>query len=344
MSTTHANILYYDCSVINNSDDETDAIINDSRGNAIIKIPENWEMSVIRFDLTTSLIPPSTIDMFPGAVLGVLSPSLLSFTMRFAGLDTQVFVQNDTLGQIFGIDRLLDQMNVALLTIHTGLIAPASSTPPILAFNPLTQLITMYYESVYSTVGDIELWCNFPTRQKLSALPIETFAGFNRPLGKDFRLCFTCGSTKNEPLVRDGLPFITNVIPNPMLSVSQEAIVMSAWNTIRSIKLITNSIPIKSELQPSSILLLDQGNFSVSESAVISDFLMMGIDNPISDRISIEYLPSGEYRMIDLSGRQELTRINIQAFFTNIDGSVLPVRIPPKGIFSVKLMFRRVSD
>lgn len=342
---TDAHVFYYDCQIVNNSDAPAKAEINDTRARAVLDVPEEWEMSVVRFDLNTSLIPPSSIPMAPGAVLGVLSPSELSFTFRYLGVDTQAFVQNDTLGEIFGIDKLLDQMNTCLAGLHAGLAPPpASSQPPILAYDPLTQIITMYFEDVYATVGDIEVWCNFKTREKLTALPIETFAGFNQPLGKDFRLCFTCGSAKNGPPlvagIRDNFPVITNIIPDPMRYIAQEAVVISSWNTTRSIKLVTASIPVIAEMEPRTTQLTGQGSFSNTTSNTISDFLMSSIDNPLADRIMIEYLPTASFRMVALQGRQELTRINIQALFTTLNGQTNPVFIPPNGIFSVKLMFR----
>ena len=343
------HVRYYDSTVVNNESFPVKAEINDLRGKAILDNPSEWEMSVVRFDVNTSLIPPSTIPMVGTPVVGVLSDSELTFTMRYLGSDTQLAVQNDTAGEIFGFDRLLDQMNTALATLHTGLAPPpASSTPPILAFNPDTQLISMYYEAVYATVGDIELWINFKTREKLPAIPIETFAGFNQPNGKDFRLCFSCGSAKNSPIlvggVRDGQPVITDVIPDPMRVISQEAVVISSWNTVRSIKLITNSIPIVSEMEPSTSQLTDQGGTTSNVSNTISDFLLSSVDNPLVDRLTLEYLPTAEYRMIALLGRQALTNVQIQAFYTDLTGTTRPVLLPPNGVFSCKVMFRRKID
>lgn len=343
---TDSHIKYYDTGIINNTDQARPAVIDDLRSKAIIDYPDQWEMSVVRFDLTTSLVPPSTIPMVGTPVLGVLSDSELSFTMVYLGVDTQVFVQNDTAGQIFGIDRLLDQFNVCLATIHGGLAPPpASTTPPVLAFDPVDQLITMYFENAYAVAGDIELWCNFKTREKLQALPIETFAGFNQLNGKDFRLCFTCGSAKNSSVLVAGVradhPVITNVIPDPMREIAQEALVISSWNTTRSIKLITQTLPIVSEQTPKTLLLSQQGSSTLATSNTISDFLLSNIDNPLTDRVSIEYLPTAEYRMYSLQGKSALTNVNIQAFFTNVDGKQSPVMIPPNGSFGVKLMFRR---
>lgn len=337
---------YYDTTIVNNELFAVPAVINDTRGQHIIETPEDWEMSVVRFDINTSLIPPSTIPMSPGAVLGVPSASLLSFTMVFGGVDFQTFLLNDTLGQIFGISKLLDEINACLLSTFTAIIgAPAETTPPFLSYDSATQLITMYYEGAYATVGDIELWSNTPMREKLIALPIVEFAGFNQPNGKDFRYSFTSGARKNANLlvagVRAEYPVGTNSIPDPMFYVPQEAIVISSWNTARSIKLISSSLPIVAQAEPNNFNITQQGGFSTSSTQTISDFLLSNVDNPIADRLSIEYLPTAEYRMISLGGREPIVRIQIQAFFTTLTGEILPILLPPNGIFGVKILFRK---
>ena len=341
--TTHK---YYDSTVVNNELFAVSATINDIRGQHIIEYPEDWEMSVVRFDINTSLIPPSSIPMSAGAILGTPSPSLLSFTMVFAGTDFQTFLLDDTLGEIFGISKLLDEMNICLLTVFGSIVgAPIETTPPMLVYESATQLITMYYEGAYATVGDIELWSNTPMREKLVALPIVEFAGFNQLNGKDFRYSFTSGARKNAPLliagVRNEYPVETNTIIDPMMYVPQEAVVISSWNTARSIKLISSSLPIIAQSEPNNFNISQQGGFSSTSTQTISDFLLSNVDNPIADRLSIEYLPTAEYRMISLGGREPIIRIQIQAFFTTLTGQILPIMLPPNGIFGVKLMFRR---
>jgi hypothetical protein len=340
------DIIYYDGTVINNETFAVPASINDIRGQHIIETPEDWEMSVVRFDIDMTLVPPSTIQMLPGAVLGVLSPSLLSFTMRYNGVDFISFVQNNTLGEIFGFDKLLDEMNVCIAGLFAGLAPPPVETnPPILAYNPITQLITMYFDHAWNTTGSIELWSNALTREKLLALPITTFSGFNQTNGKDFRYSFTSGNVRNaDSLVaakRSNYPLSTNLIPDPMLYSSQEAITIANWNTTRSIKLLTTSLPIISQLEPQFSNITQQTAFSSASSQTISDFLLSNTDNPISDRISVEYLPLSEYRMISLMGKESIRRIQIQAVFTSLSGIQLPILLPPNGIFSCKLLFRR---
>jgi hypothetical protein len=339
------DLIYYDGTVVNNESFAVPATINDTRGQHIIEVPEDWEMSVVRFDIDTTLVPPSTIPMQPGAVLGVLSSSELSFTMRYLGVDTQAFVQNDTLGEIFGFDKLLDQMNATLAALFAALAPPPAQTDaPFLAYDAETQLISLYFDGAWRTAGTIELWSNTATHDKLIGLP-ATFAGFGQPSGKDYRYLFTGGNVRNAPTLvagrRAGFPVSTDSINDPMMFSTQEAITIANWNTTRSIRLLSTSLPMISQIEPQFTNITQQSAFSTASSQTISDFLLSNTDNPISDRLSIEYLPTAEFRMIALMGREPIRRIQIQAVYTTLNGQQFPVLLPPSGVFSFKLLFRR---
>jgi hypothetical protein len=45
--------------------------------------------------------------------------------------------------------------------------------------------------------------------------------------------------------------------------------------------------------------------------------------------------------MVSLGGKEAIKRVQISAFYTDLKGDERPVLLPPNGIFSVKLMFRR---
>lgn len=339
------DLVYYDGTVVNNELFALPATINDTRGQHIIEVPEDWEMAVVRFDIDTTLIPISTIPMAPGAVLGVASPSLLSFTMRYLGVDSLIFVQNDTLGEIFSFSQLLDQMNTTLATLFAALAPPPAQTDaPFLSYDSTTQLITMFFDGAWRTAGTIELWSNTATHDKLIGLP-TTFAGFNQANGKDFRYLFTDGNVRNAPTLsagrRAGFPVATDAINDPMMFSQQEAVTISNWNTTRSIRLLTTSLPIIAQIEPSFSNITQQSGFSSASSQTISDFLLSNTDNPLSDRLSIEYLPTAEYRMISLMGREAIRRVQIQAVFTMLDGEERPILLAPNAIFSCKLLFRR---
>jgi hypothetical protein len=205
--------VYYDTTIVNDKVFPIPAAINDIRGETIVFHPESWEMSVVRFDINTQLIPATTIEMEPGAVQGVNSPSLLTFTMVLGGVPIIKPVQNDSLGNLFGIQKLIDEMNLAINGVYGALTLPVPTTPPVLYYDSVRQRIQMYFEDTWAA-DTIEFYCNTACRQFLFGLPAE-FKGFSQPDGKDFRISFQ-GNAKNASTFRDNFPVATNGIPDPM--------------------------------------------------------------------------------------------------------------------------------
>lgn len=349
----NSEIIYYNASITNNESFILNAETNDTRNQAIINNVEHWEMSVVRFDLNSTLMPPAIVPMpIPAVPPPFRSPTDLTFTMIYLGTIIQRPVLAGTYdysgksGFIFTYDLLLREFNATLALIFSLLPAGhAETTPPIFIFDPKTQLIKLYYEKAYSNVGAIELWCNSATHDKLYSIPVSIFAGYNQPNGMDFKIDFGHSSAINEPLliagVRNGLPMSTNVIPDPMLSNTQEVISTQSWNGVRAIILTTTSLPIQTEYLPNTTQASQQGSISSASAMIISDFLLSSETNPVADRIGVEYLPISEFRMISLVGNGSLSRISIQAFYQLTNGIILPVQLPPNGSFSVKIMFRK---
>lgn len=346
----NSDIVYYNASVRNNENFLIPISINDIRAESIIDVPEDWEMSVVRFNISSHSIPVTTIQMLPFAQEGIPCPSILTFTLRFNSVDYQGNVLLDTFRPNAGValinqaTSLLDAMNDCIQLLFSSIVGtPSVTIPPKFAYDPDTELITMYYQQNYVAIGDVELYSNLQTNDYLTTLPID-FIGFDQPNGKDVKYLFGTGSAKIAPNrvsnVRAGFPHITNGILDPMFYVSQEAMVMASWSNIINIYLTTQNIPIISEYVPKSINSSDV-NFSSSFQNIISDFVLSPSENPIKDRVKIEYLPTAEYRMMSLRGREPLKRIQIQAWYTIESGDTLPILLRPGAFFSCKLLFRK---
>ena len=55
----------------------------------------------------------------------------------------------------------------------------------------------------------------------------------------------------------------------------------------------------------------------------------------------MEYLPTAEYRMIQLGGREPIMRVNLQAWWTDFSGNSYPIELSESGSFSAKVLFRK---
>lgn len=350
-SNAGSDIIYYNASIYNDTDTPKPVGIIDTRGSSIIDIPDEWEMSVVRFDATNlHLIPIGCIYMQPGAVQNVLSPSYLSFTMTYLGVDYREYVLFDRyipeydMGSIKSYQELLNRMNVCIALIFSLLPpGPSVTTPPVLVYDPITQLISFYFEENWTLVSDVLLYGNISTHDLLFSMPI-IIGGFNQINGKDVQFDFNNGYIKSGPSLvgakRDNFPYITNSIPDPMLYMSQEALSISSWGNIRSIYLTSSTLPIYSDLIPLSSN-IGASTYSDNNINMISDYIFDINSNPFSDRIKIEYLPSSEYRMLSLRGKESIKRIHIDVYFTLPNGRNIPLLIEPNASFNIKLMFRK---
>jgi len=345
------NIVYYNASIYNNTIYPIPVGIVDTRGTSIIDSPQEWEMSIIRFDATNlHLIPIGCLYMQPGAIEGVLSPTFLSFTMTYLGVDYIQYVLFGRyislfdMGSIKSYQEILDRMNICIVAIFASLpIGPSVTTPPMLVYNTETQLISFYFEENWSLVSDVLLYGNISTHDLLFSMPI-IIGGFNQINGKDVQFNFKNGYIKSAPSLvagkRDNFPYITNSIPNNMLYMPQEALSISSWGNIRSLFLTSSSLPIYSDLIPFSANVSDL-SFSNNSINMISDFVFNIETNPMSDRIKVEYLPTAEYRLLSLRGKEPIKRIQIDVFYTLPNGRNIQLLIEPGASFNVKIMFRR---
>jgi hypothetical protein len=171
------------------------------------------------------------------------------------------------------------------------------------------------------------------------------FFGYNNPSGLDYRLQLESSIAKALPPVgvaRAGLPVRVQGIPDPAQSISQQGVSLASMNGVRSV-FVTTTMPINNENLPTTTAGAQNVGTSSNALPILSDFLL-GADpaaNPVVDRITVEYLPTAEYRMVQMRGEGSLDRVDLKFWYTLFDGRVFEVLLPPGGFASAKIMFRR---
>ena len=150
-------------------------------------------------------------------------------------------------------------------------------------------------------------------------------------------------------------PGSTNVVPRfdlngvdlrlPVIQVPQETSTLALFNPIASIVFSTSLIPIiPTNTSPPMIYgdnstnLISGGNNS-NLTNIITDF-----EIPVSDlnqyRPSIEYVPSTEYRLIDMNKLINLNQVDIAVFWKTHYGNYIPFRLQPGCAAHLKILFR----
>lgn len=351
------SIVYFNLSLFNPLTATTSipASIIDTRSTAIIDDPDNWEMSVVRFDVSSQLVPPMILPMAngvpppPPAMQPAFVPTQLSVTLSFGGVDSTAPVQIPyggpaTFGYVFSFDELTSDINAAFAAAFAGLVAPPKGAlPPFLYFDPISQMFRLIFQVAnYGVNPLIEIWVNTNTYKYLDSMP-AFFSGLGQPSGKDFRIQVERTSSVSLPSPPGpGFPVLAQAYTNSAY-LTQAGPSLASTNGVRSVFISSNLLPINPEGLPTTSTPGQNVSYSSNSTPILSDFLLSTNpdSNPVVDRISISYLPTAEYRMIQLRGRSPIKQVDIKFFFTLFDGSVKELLIFPGGYCSAKILFRR---
>lgn len=344
-----STLKYYNAALFNPpSGRSIPAAVYDTRSQAIIERPEDWECSVVRFDVSANSLPPMVLPMPGPPTVGANVPSSLQVVLRHAGVDYAAIVNIEVLatfayGFMYSFDELTKRINAAFAAAFAVIPGPPSTAAPVIVFNPLTQLFVLYFQDTYVTAGaPIEIYVNSQLYRYILSMP-AAFFGHNAPGGKDYRLDVSTTSAVTLPNPPGpGFPVVIQA-NGAQRSITQVAPSLASCNGVRNI-FITTSMPINSESLPTSPGVAQNANTSSNSLPILTDFLLSTdpAANPVQDRISVSYLPTAEYRMIQMRGQEALNRIDMKFFFGLFDGSIQELYIPPGGYCSAKILFRRV--
>ena len=341
-SRTSQDVVYYNATLVNNTTGRIAADIQDGRSVAIVDVPEQWEMSVVRFDIDSILLP---VALFP---MGTGNNTQLSFTFRSSGINYgPYYVQSlDPTGFVQSIALGTEMINDLFTTVWPLIGGSKPPFPPQLVWDPITQLFRLYFTPEYTTTyNDFAIYMNEVAYKYLYAFP-SIIIGPAEPLNKDV-LLFTWNAkfVQTAATSRVGLPL---TLQSPgyypagnLVYLEQSAKSISNWAAVRTIYLTTSSMPIQRESIPGSVGFRQNGSTSSNSIPMITDFIIPQDQNPMEAHSRIEYLPTAEYRMISLGGRESIYQVSLQAWWTSYSGNAYPMQLPPNGVFSAKIMFRR---
>jgi hypothetical protein len=123
------------------------------------------------------------------------------------------------------------------------------------------------------------------------------------------------------------------------VAANQEYSTLSLLSPVMSIVFTSNDIPVSPNNISDPLLFYQNRNASTGSvsgitNSIITDFTVDGIYNP-----SITYYPSSQYREVDLIGDAPLNSININVYWTNTLGQLIPFRLLSGATATVKMVF-----
>jgi len=320
----NADNIYYNVRLNNNLPlSSMPVVFYENRVQPIMNKPDDYELAVVRFKLSTLGLP----------ILIWASQPLLSVTLTHDGVDYTTpltFINNGTANSVYGnsifnFQEFLNIINLALQTSYDNLKIgfPLSSItkPPFLLIDHPTNAVYFAVEPAYI----------FPIGPDVFSTQIY----FNEALYFFFpalQAFATSDQVKTYQIIVQDLLVNTSVIQTvPYLIMKSDYPIFALWNDYQSISFESNTIPIVPENQPAQTNVI---------TALVTDFEPLEEEN---NRTSFQYFPQGPLRYYSLSSPVPLSQIDIRVYWQDRFGNSFPLYLPFGQVCTVKLLFRKKS-
>jgi len=126
--------------------------------------------------------------------------------------------------------------------------------------------------------------------------------------------------------------------------MTQDYSTVQQWSPFTNITLLSNSLPFRSEwVSGGNTTQQRQGQTGVKSQIfrpILTDF-EIDLNTGFETRSFIHYVPTAEYRRIDLIGNTPIINIDIQVFWKDNYDNFYPVMIPAHQEVSIKILFER---
>lgn len=323
--------IYYNVSIINDSPNFVAAYVNQTRTTNIIDKANEYRLAVVRFKIPTLTVP---IFVFPtiNGNPNIPNNNFYSITLSYLGVDYLryiIYQQQDFTGgiptAIFDYNQFINMINSSILLAFNAIpVKPSiSTTPPIVMLNTSTKCLEIMASIDYSDVYPY----NNPTKIHLY---------FNQPLYYYFEGLDSMYYNPGQPNGKDVLiPFYTTGNNSTITSVtmSEPYSSLNLWNTLRSIVILSDYLPIQSEAIENSN---QQGNIS---RKILTDFEPLIQD--LADARSYQQYYAQLYRYVDLVSSDSIRNVDLNFSWSDNLGNVRQLYLAPRETITIKLMFEK---
>lgn len=309
---------------------------------AIIDIPEDYYLAVVRLSVPTGNIP---LHIMEPLVVGGL-PLIYVVTLEYNGVSSSVNLvwnptthtdpTNEFYYAAYRYGEIVSCINKAFTEAFNNINPPVGAKPPFMYFNPDKQRFVMNAQAAYYSVDDngntappavdaIKIYVNGPLQ--------VFFDGMSQILrGYNFQI-----------LMRDwnGMNWMnpTNTFPAAApeyLFNEQQWVSLALINSVKSVQIISNSLPIKKEYVPQFTENGITGN--ISSVGILKDFIPI-FEAGENMRTYLNFVNDGPYQLINMYGRTAITNIDISIRWTDKNGKAYPIEIPYDQTISIRFGF-----
>ena len=371
--------IYYDITVSNLSSSNTPPAplyFNETRNSPFVLDPESYYLSIVRFTLDTLTLPVIQPDIQPNQ--GNLNLTNYSITLEWINpvAPFQTFVQQEFI--IYAPQNLQATVPSPPNQTANGLQVNSTGYYDIFNYQYFIQLVNQTFQTCFTnlnaqvvgaglvlptTRAPVMAW---DTQANIALLNADVL-GYNDTTSNYIRIYFNPSlfnlfssfpfiiesqdvvpNGKNARLIMSGFGG-ANLVPFPpvaplytALQIVQEYSTLALWTPVTSVVFTSNTLPIVANQVSAPLLFFNgkkfqSGGNNSNIAQVITDFVTSdGIYKP-----NIVYTPSAQYRLVSLVGNTPLYNLDIEVFYRNRVGELIPFRLGAGNTATVKILFTR---
>jgi hypothetical protein len=235
------------------------------------------------------------------------------------------------------------------------------------SLNDTSNLISLYVHHVFTDYPILAPAVTTPLIYVNSALKVYfdafnyNFYGYDQPNGFEFSFILQTLYSPQPPLPPGALinvtptpdqayglynmpPIIAPAVIPTYYVFTQEYQAIQTWSSLRKILITTSNIPISNEFEP-PVFYDSSGQYNLGNTAsfpILTDFIPQ-INNIGESRSVAYYVPTSQYRLIDMLSEQALYKIDLNIYWQDKLGNTYPLDISLFEQASIKLAFIRKS-
>jgi hypothetical protein len=351
---------YLDLQMCNISSINQTINFNETRFIDIVTEPDKYELSIVRFQVTTSTLPVFIPIIKPNS--DDSQETIYYCTLEYKGYSaTANIIWKPEITNI-NTPSAPSSNTDGLQTKSEYYYAYSYSWLPKLVGNALQTAFDDLKQAVLEGEGeDLLADCQIPyfyfdTNSGSSILSVdaEFFDSyknedhvktiFNQPLNNLFSSFNSTFDGTNFEIIVDSANKNING-ESDYTNVYQEYSTISSQNPVSSLLFTSATLPIVSENINTPITFTDTStsgggaNLSSDTKRIITD---LQSENLIY-KPALTYIPSAEYRFISMTNGNPIRDIQISCEWRSNTGSFYPLYLPPGGTCNLKLYFRRIN-
>jgi len=332
----------------------------------ILDKASDYFCAVTKFSIPTNTIPIMIMPAIPNqSALGApnapnLTPLILGFQVGINSFPVQLIwtpessatfspppFQDDPNNQILGeyyyymysYWTMINMMNTAINTawVNSGLnAAHPGVTPPWFILNSETGIISIVVPSFMASAPSTPfLYCNDLMLSYLDGFNFFDF-GPNRANGLENGFIFN--QTPDKAYTLPGVPMPATPI---YYKFDQDHRSLPLWSSLRRILIMSNAMPISPTFIPASGSSsgINQNGISISRP-VLAEF-SVNTENVDDIHSVAHYIPSAQYRLVDMISDSPLQKIDVQLYWQDILGRIFPLYLSSQQQADITIGFFR---